>query len=264
MAIIRSTSVKPLRTFARIPLFSLVAIGLAIVGSPYEALAAKPSGSGRCPAGSQPLPKSGRCIIPVTTAIGDVDAGGLSADIRSDGLGPYPHNVSGVTSYLTSNGYHDIAFGDWQFGTYGSTSRLVGHSIDPEDAVQPGDPHYTAPATPPFWGGMPLTSYVAVQCTLVYRSMLTMTAGSSFTCPLVNRFNVGGIDYDLSPGQSFNHYLEVTDSQVRCNSADSGGCNDWSIDPIGLGQAVGRLVPLGTTINYGDFYLRFHIHVTRP
>jgi hypothetical protein len=99
--------------------------------------------------------------------------------------------------------------------------------------------------------------------------MLTMTAGSSFTCPLINRFNVSGTDYGLSPAYSATHYAETTDVQVVCNTADSGGCNDWFIDPIGLGEAVGRLTTAAQKgnqppINDGDFYMRFHIHITRP
>ena len=240
---------------------------LVIVALPTRADAAKPSGGGRCPAGSQPVPKSGHCFIPVTTVISSVDANGLPADIASDGLGPYTHGAGGVVSWLTSNGYNGIAFGDWWLDTYASTSRFANHSLDPEDAVQPGDPHYTAPANPPFWGTQTLTSRLTVKCTFINRSMLTMTAGSSFTCPMINKFNVGGLDYGLSPSFSWNggNHPEITDVQIRCNLADSGGCKDWSMTPIGLGQAVARLVPTSdTSINLGNFYLRFHIHITRP
>lgn len=240
---------------------------LATVALPTRADAAKPSGGGRCPAGSQPLPKSGHCIIPVTTIVNDVDANGLPADIGSDGFGSYPHGANSVTSYLTSNGYNGIAFGDWQFDAYASTARHVSHSFDQADAVQPGDPHYTAPANPPYWGTQNLTSRLTVKCTFINRSMLAMTAGSSFTCPMINKFNVGGLDYGLSPSFSFNgaNHPEITDVQIRCNLADSGGCKDWSMTPIDLGQAVARLVPTSdTSINLGNFYLRFHIYITRP
>ncbi|HZI67503.1 MAG TPA: hypothetical protein VFF17_13135 [Thermoanaerobaculia bacterium] len=251
-------------TAVRFPLLPLV-VSVAIAAMPGSADAGKPAGGGggtKCPAAGSV--STGRdCIIPVTTTIRDVDANGLPADIASDGFGPYSHGANGVISWLTDNGYNRVDW-DWQFDTYASTARLVNHSLDPEDAVQPGDPHYTAPANPPFWGALPLTSRVTVKCTLVYNNMLTMTAGSSFTCPLMNKFNVAGIDYALSPAQSFNHFPEVTDAQVRCNTANAGGCNDWSITPIGLGRAVARLVPEGGASNDGDFYLRFHIHITRP
>jgi hypothetical protein len=230
------------------------------------ASAAKPSGGGHCPAGSQPLKGTGHCIILVTTIIGDVDANGFPATIASDGLGSYIHGVNGVTSWLTSNGYNGIAFGDWQFGVLDSPSRIVNQSLLMEDAVQPGDPHYTAPASPPFgFGTQAAKSHVEVKCTLVNRSMLTMTAGQTFTCPLPNRFAVNGQDYRLDAAYSWTGHPETTDVQVRCNTADANGCNDWFIDPIDLGQAVGRLtLRSNTTVNYGDFYMRLHIHVTRP
>jgi hypothetical protein len=244
----------------------VIALAAVIAAIPALVLAAKPGGGGgRCPTGSQPLKGSGFCIVPVTTIIGDTDANGLASTVASDGLGPYPHGVNGVTSFLTSNGYNGIEFGDWQFGVYDSPSRLVNETLSIEDAVQPGDPNYTAPASPPFgFGTQASKAHIEVKCTLLNRSMLTMTAGQTFICPLPNRFNVSGQDYSLSPAQSFTHFAETTDVQVRCNTANSGGCNDWFIDPIGVGQAVGRLVPTGSGINDGDFYMRFHIHITRP
>jgi hypothetical protein len=241
------------------PRAQTIALALAVLLIASVATAAKPS---KCPAGGI---STGRdCHIPVTTIISDVDVNGLPADVRSDGLGPYPHNGNGVSSFLTDNGYNRVDW-DWQFDAYASTFRFVNHSFDPEDAVQPGDSHYTAPANPPFWGTQPLTSRITVKCTLLSHNMLTMTAGSSFTCPLINKFNVGGLDYHLSPARSFTGFTDTTDAQVRCNTADSAGCNDWSITPIAFGQAVGRLVPASdTSINDGDFYMRFHIHITRP
>ena len=69
----------------------------------------------------------------------------------------------------------------------------------------------------------------------------------------------------MHAAKSFTGFPETTDAQVRCNTADAGGCNDWAIDPVDLGQAVGRLTLRGdATTNYGDFYMRFHIPVTRP
>ena len=226
------------------------------------------AGKGRCSTG-QVIYQAAICVIPVTTIFNDLDSNGLVADIASDGLGSYGNNVDGVTTFLTSNGYNGIPFGDWQFGVYDSLTRNVSESLFPEDAVQPGDPHYTASATPPFWGTLVTKAHIEVKCTLVFNNMLTMAAGTSFTCPLINRFNTpGNIDYTLSPAFSFNHYPEATDVQVRCNTADAGGCNDWFIDPIGLGEAVGRLVNVPqrheSQIDHGDFFMRFHFHITRP
>jgi hypothetical protein len=210
---------RPQRT---ISLIAIVALFIGLLGISAAATAAKPGGGGgKCPAGSVSLPKSGFCIVPVTTIINGTDSNGVASTIASDGLGSYPHGVNGVTSFLTSNGYNGIAFGDWQFGVYDSPSRLVDENILLDDAVQPGDPRYTAPASPPFGFGIQAAeAHIEVKCTLLNRSMLTMPAGQTFTCPLVNRFNVNGQDYWLSPSLSFTHYAETTDVQVRCNTAD--------------------------------------------
>ena len=223
-------------------------------------------GSG-CPGGGRT-----QTNISVTTSISDLDSNGLPSTIASDGFGRYSDGVNGVTSILTVNGYNCIQWGDWQFGTYSSTVRAVTQNLLTGDAVQPGDPHYQAPANPPFWGTELLESHIEVKCTLIHNDMLTMTAGSSFLCPLIDRFHASGTDYGLLPAYSATGYPETTDVQVRCNTADSGGCNDWFIDPIGaaLGtEAIGRLVqppprPNGPQIDDGDFDMRFHIHVTRP
>jgi hypothetical protein len=240
------------------------ATALLVLLIPTVMNAAKPSGGGKppkCPAGGI---STGRdCHIPVTTYINDVDSSGFISTISSDGQGGYVNNADGVGSWLTDNGYNNVDW-DWQFGVYGSPSRRVNESTLLEDAVQPGDPHYTAPASPPFgFGTQTSEAHIEVKCTLVGVNLLVMTPGQTRTCPLINKFNVNGQDYWLGPALSFTGYAETTDVQVRCNTADSTGCNDWFIDPINLGQAVGRLAQ-GSTVNYGDFYMRFNIHITRP
>ena len=209
--------------------------------------------------------------ISVTTIIGDLDSNGLSVIIGSDGLGSYPDGVNGVTSWLAANAYNGLVNGDWQFSTYNSANRTANYTFNPADAVQPGDPHYQASANPPYWGSQLHLTHMEVKCTAVNNDMLTMTAGSSFTCPLITSFIwSGGTWYGLHPALSFTGFPETTDVQVHCNTADSGGCNDWFIDPINLGSAVGRLVQHVTvrnkdvTTDEGDFYMRFHVHVTRP
>lgn len=213
--------------------------------------------------------------LALTTNITDLDANGIAYDVRSDGLGSYLNNVNAVTTFLTSNGYNHIQYGDWQFDAYSSTVRTVKLSLDADDAVQPGDPHYTAPANPPFWGTKLVIAHIEDKCTLTNKNMLTMMAGSAFTCPLIIRFpGTTRTDYRIYIAPSFTGYAETSDVQVSCNSADAGGCNDWFIDPIPVvnpdgttspGKAVGRLELDGkTAINDGDFYMTFHLHLTRP
>src|SRR5262245_12658759 len=84
--------------------------------------------------------------LAVTTTIENVDGTGAAADISSDGLGPYANGVGGVRSVLAANAFNNLTFGDWQFGATSTTGRKVGHSLDPDDAIQPGDPAYLVPA----------------------------------------------------------------------------------------------------------------------
>jgi len=225
--------------------------------------------------------RPGACTdTPVTTIISDVDPVGNAYTVSSDGKGAYFNGVDYVMSTLVCGGYNGIQHGDWQFnkqvtvkqrgGTALLNARDVGFSLNLEDAVQPGDPHYASPANPPFWGTQIIYGYSEVKCTAVYKSMLTMTANTAMTCPGIFSFYTTTNDhYYLLPSYSLN-LPETTDVQVSCNSADSGGCKDWFIEPIGSLQAVGRLAPASSdhsadpSTNLGDFYMRFRIHVTRP
>jgi hypothetical protein len=221
---------------------------------------------------SAPAAKPGGHVatIPLTTSILDVDASGIPADISSDGGGGYLNGVGGVTSFLTENGYNGIEFGDWQFNTKNSTTRAVGHSFDESDAVQSGDPRFIVAANPPYWGTEVLKTKMEVKCTLLNHNMLTMSAGASFTCPLLNSMIASdGRTWGLHPALSFTGFPETTDVEVTCNAANSGGCSDWYIDPINLGQAVGRLTRQADkrnqpNTNEGAFYMRFRIHLVRP
>src|SRR5262245_17610878 len=67
--------------------------------------------------------------LPITTTLTNTDSSGASADIQSDGPGSYFDGVEAVTSFLTTNGYNGIVWGDWQFGTLNSTTRKVGLSF---------------------------------------------------------------------------------------------------------------------------------------
>ena len=210
--------------------------------------------------------------MPVTTTISDVDPGGNAYTIASDGKGSYFNGVDYVKSILTCNTGNGLEHGDWQFNKvvtdrkgHRLNARNLGVSLFTTDAVQPGDSHYTAPANPPFWGTEIRYAYSEVKCSFVNRSMLTMTAGTAMTCPLIySFFTSSDVQYGLNPAHSFNNFPENTDVQISCNATDSAGCTDWFIEPIGSLQAVGRLVPHADGSNQGDFYMRFKIHVTRP
>lgn len=218
--------------------------------------------------GAKPTPCTD---MSVTTTISDVDPNGNAYTIASDGNGSYFNGVDYVTSILTCNGYNGIKNGDWQFNKqvivkhHRVNVRNLGVSLNTTDAIQPGDPHYTAPANPPFWGTEIRYAYSEVKCTLLNQSMLTMAAGTAMTCPMIfSFFTASDAQYGLNPAHSFNNFPENTDVQISCNAVDSGGCMDWFIEPIGSLQAVGRLVPNADSSNQGDFYMRFKIRVTRP
>jgi hypothetical protein len=259
------------------PGFRIAAVVLAVVVSQPQNGSAEPP-----PNGGHGHPSN----ISVRTYF---DANQSGSAIESDNDTAYEDGVEGVTSILTTNGYNGIVWGDWQFDTYGSTDRSVGHSFDTAGVVAIPCPWWSDPPTmdcpggdpnPPFTGTRYLKSHVAVACTLINRDMLTMGAGDSFPCPLHNRFYVpaptlndlpNNQDYNLAPSISFTGHPETTDVQVTCNDADSGGCKDWSIDPIDSTGAVARLVApwVGKgksqpPLNLGDYKMFFHIHVTRP
>ncbi len=214
-----------------------------------DAMAAKPSGD-----------------LSVTTYIEHLDENGLPADILGDGLGAYVHNVGGVKSILTANVYNGLTHGDWQFSP-GTAGRRFGIALDLDDAVQLGEPAYLVPATPPYWGTQLVPGNIHTMCTKVNRSMKTMTASSSLECPLGTNFVFSGITYHKGAARSSNGFLETTDALVVCNAADAGGCNDWSIEPIGQDPAITRVMRenrKGPRTHIGTFYARFRIHVTRP
>ena len=196
--------------------------------------------------------------LPVTTIIESVDANGFTTDLTSDGLGPYSNGVNGVRSVLTASVNNGLTHGDWQFYVPSTSARKVGIALDPEDAVQPGEPEYLVPATPPFWGTRLLPADGKVKCTLVGNSMIAMTAGTTFSCQMLNHFDMPNRGYGRHP-----------DVQVTCNAASASGCTDWFIEPIGQGRAVARLMQRGLKMNQpsthiGTFYVRLRIHITRP
>lgn len=218
--------------------------------------------------------------LSVTTILAYTDASGIAADFQSDGLGSYFDNLDSVTSFLTANGYNGIVWGDWQFGTLNSTTRKVNISFANPISVASGG---TATPNPPFTNKS-VIAHIEDKCTAFAYSMLQMSVGQKFLCPVVvHFFDSNGNEFRIymAPNSTQPPTPETSYVQVSCNAVASDGCNDWFLDPIPAGydtngnaipgQATGRLVgpPMigrGKTSsgNQGDYYFRFHFHVTRP
>ncbi len=219
--------------------------------------------------------------LPVTTTILSADNFGTITDIQSDGLGSYDDGVDADTSFLTTNGYNGIAWGDWQFGTLNSATRKVYLGFgNPISGASGG----TATANPPFLSKL-VVAHIEDKCTAFGYSMLKMSTGQKFLCPAVVHFfdsNGGEFRIYMAPNSIQPATPETAYVQVICNSVASDGCNDWFIDPIpsgydanGIsipGQTEGRLVgppytghgKTSNDGNQGDYYFRFHFHLTRP
>ncbi len=125
-------------------------------------------------------------IFPSPNYLADYDANFAPYLVQSDGLGPY-HNGNGVASILVANGYNWIVNGDWRLDLQGSIAttapRSVAITFNVADTVKPGDPGYTYPANPPWWGTQNNSVRTENKCTLINRDMLKMHAGDKFTCP---------------------------------------------------------------------------------
>ena len=122
--------------------------------------------------------------LPITTILDGNDPSGAVADLQSDSLGPYHDGVDAVTSFLTTNGYNGIVWGDWQFGTLNSTTRKVSVGFsDPIPVVNGG----SATPNPPFTAKT-VIAHIEDKCTMISYSLIKMTAGQSFPCPAIVHF----------------------------------------------------------------------------
>ena len=119
--------------------------------------------------------------LPITTDLLGADASGVVADIQSDSVGPYYDGVAAVTSFLTTNGYNGIVWGDWQFGTLDSTTRKVSLSFATPIQVADGG---TAIPNPPFTTKN-VIAHIEDKCTAISYSMIQMVVGQTFPCPLM-------------------------------------------------------------------------------
>lgn len=234
--------------------------------------------------------------VAVTTSLADFNAAAQPYSLQSDGGGPYQNGVAGVVSVLLADAFNNQTWGDWRLDlTAQATSRNVGISFcDPAhgttcplNAVQPGDPGYTAPANPPFWGTQWQPLHLQAGCTVWNRNMLTMRAGDAFPCSANISFPaVNNVYYVLILGTLPNPAVpkpEVQQLQVTCTSSGAdGNCSGWFLDPIPVVNADGSTSPgqtrarlqrvvtknnvgyIVSETNEGDFYLTFHIPITRP
>ena len=183
--------------------------------------------------------------IPVTSNLADFDANNAPYYVQSDAHGAYSNGASGATSILVANGYNGITWGDWRLDLSSSTTRTIRVTFAQANAVQPGDPGYTAPANPPYWG----TQFEAVRmenkCSLDHHDMLTMKAGDKFNCDLSIRFPPAthSTFYRLEMDPTLLNEPETQQVQVSCNAANSGGCSDWFLDPIPVVNPDGSTSP---------------------
>ena len=94
-----------------------------------------------------------------------------------------------------------------------------------------------------------------------------MAADTRIFCPM--HFRLYGANYRLEMIGGDN---ETDSVQIYCNDADLTGCKEWTIDPISdpiytsnPGKTRAHLIDLGNNNqNIGDYYMTFHLHVTRP
>src|SRR5215472_7722805 len=111
--------------------------------------------------------------LAIATDLLSTDLSGTITDIQSDGLGSYFDGVDADTSFLTTNGYNGIVWGDWQFGTINSTTRKFSVSFANSIQVASGG---TAVPNPPFVTNM-VRGHIEDMCTMISYSMISMTAG---------------------------------------------------------------------------------------
>lgn len=229
--------------------------------------------------------------VPVTTYLSDSDTSGTAYYIQSDGqagqvngvTGEYDNGYQSVTSVLNANTYNSLPPGDWTLDLLSSSLRTMRLTLSSLNEIQPGQPGYTVAPNPPFLGPNSLVSRFAEYCTAIGLDIGTMTAvNQTIQCPAIFRFDWNSSTYYrvyMTGSWSTFNAPETTYVQIQCNGLGTNGyCNDWYIDPIPVsngdgtfspGQAIGRLVAIttrgtGTYTNEGDFYMTFHVHVTRP
>lgn len=226
--------------------------------------------TGAMAAGKPPSPVD----IPISQEISDSDNNSVPYYIQSDGLGIYLHTfvkikgqTTGTNSVLMENVCGGLYNGDRLLETTFDSVRKMKVTLDQTNAIQPGDPNYIVPAQ--FFGTINSSVRFMNTCTCgAGLSMYAMPANTQIYCPMHIRMN--SLNYRLemaAPGDTETEFVKI-----YCNAADSSGCKDWDIDPISdphdttnPGKTRARLVDLNNNnANLGDYYVTFHLHVTRP
>ena len=223
--------------------------------------------------------------VPVTNYVADFNTSGAAYYIQSDGqagpthgsAGEYDNAQQGVTSILNANTYNQEPPGDWTLDLLNSTVRTMRLTLSSANAVPAGQPGYTVPPNPPFQGTDNLISKFEDKCTAILLDPGTMNkVGQTIVCPAIFRFNWGSTYYRVYMTGSWANYPETTQVQIQCNAVGTNGlCSDWFVDPIPVvnpdgsvtpGRAIVRLATPNhnSEINDGDYYMTFHVHVTRP
>lgn len=235
------------------------------------AWAKKPTGGGGSGGGSHGGGGSTKTSdIAVTSNVYNFNVSYEAYNVQSDQanapFGSYSNDsTTNLTSVLMGNGNNGITDGDWRLDL---ASNTAGRSLN--ITLQPAQGQTVPPAGLTFSTFADM-SHVQATCTLMDRDMLTMAAGDSFTCPLTIRLVTGATKstfYRLE--MQFYQDPNTNYALVTCNAvaSDGSGWNDWFIDPDG--QGVAQLTQLSTRggkngpVNEGDYYLKFHFHVTRP
>jgi len=252
-----------MKTFAICILCLTLVVGTALAGKP---------GGGAKPQG-----------LVITQTIDDFDNNSVPYSIQSDGTGDYidglAGGISGDASVLMSGVCNGLTYGDRLLDLQMAQARKVRITLENSNALQVGDTGYVVAANP--IGTVSNSVRMLNTCTCGSNlSMYEMGPGSKIYCdmhlrlsPMDNTSNYYRLDMG-TPGEE-----ETEEVQISCNASGSDGkCSDWDINPIsdpdystanpGLTRA--RLVLAKTErgkttlTNQGAFYMRFHIHVTRP
>jgi hypothetical protein len=197
----------------------------------------------------------------VTTTIAD-SQNGSPFRVESDLKGSYV-NTKLIQSLIQSST-------DWTLTTYGPNFSPSNRTVffDLTEPVSSGNP------VPPFENAY-VQSHLIAKCHLVNVEFLQIPVGTTVQCPGGFRFQApNGFSYRLSFEP--NNYPGVNPMNVTCNTADSGGCNLWTIAPSGTTltgtdpnpKNVNKLLQIdpktdAAIADLGDYYISFSITVAR-